>query len=242
MGGVIRNTGVLMMLFCVSGATSVARAIDDNETFAHESSEISRSTVNEDTHRFDYQQFDLTEPDWKRYVYLMKGEAGVHYKHLDPVFVLGIYEENREERTRLARIKVKMDSARQLKLNRFIVEIATAGKDAYTELHHSLGVDSIQQSNEVVLFLKINSSKSEKVYKTLSLKQNSINFRLHLYFENDENTEALDKWLTENVDMDRHNNGLVTVNRDTFVSSQYQVARLPSAYINEDGVIREVLF
>ena len=46
----------------------------------------------------------IRETDWQRYRELLRGPAGLHYRHLSPAFVLGLHAETDAERDRWAQV------------------------------------------------------------------------------------------------------------------------------------------
>jgi integrating conjugative element protein (TIGR03759 family) len=70
----------------------------------------------------------ITEEEWLRYEALMEGDARFDFKHLDPVFVLGIYARSEDERNRLAEIYVKQELRRVEGVQKFALAYENAAK------------------------------------------------------------------------------------------------------------------
>ena len=75
----------------------------------------------------------IRETDWQRYQELMRGPAGLHYRHLSPAFVLGLHAETDADRDRWARIVWEEERRRLERLfdfNRAYNRIARAIRQA----------------------------------------------------------------------------------------------------------------
>ncbi len=60
------------------------------------------------------QLWGISDSDWSKYKALMTGEAKLHYSHLEPAFVLGIYAETDAERTKYAEMVYKQQEKKRL--------------------------------------------------------------------------------------------------------------------------------
>ena len=67
----------------------------------------------------DRAQFGITDAQWNRYRTLMQGEAGLYYRNISPVWVLGIYAKTPAERQRYAKLAATQEKARLDKLLAF---------------------------------------------------------------------------------------------------------------------------
>ena len=65
------------------------------------------------------QDWGLDDDAWARYQDLMRGEAGLHYAHMEPIFVLGMYAQSDAEKRMYAERYVQMDAARLDRLMAF---------------------------------------------------------------------------------------------------------------------------
>lgn len=61
-------------------------------------------TVTVETGPASAENWGIEETDWQRYQELMRGHAGLHYRHLSPAFVLGLHAETDNARERWARV------------------------------------------------------------------------------------------------------------------------------------------
>jgi integrating conjugative element protein (TIGR03759 family) len=65
------------------------------------------------------EEWGLDEADWAHYQVLMRGEAGLHYTHMAPIFVLGLYADNKADQRRFAEAYARYDADRLDRLFNF---------------------------------------------------------------------------------------------------------------------------
>lgn len=113
--------------------------------------------------RFDRHQWQLSEPEWQRYVGLMQGIRGsISPSSLSPIEVLGIHAETDAERKRYAR--------RWAQLMREDVERILAFQHAYTEASLELyGSQPIINKSQLPA-TGITSSEANRISKDQSLQ------------------------------------------------------------------------
>lgn len=67
----------------------------------------------------DPQAWGLNQEDWLKYQALMRSEAGLYYAHLEPAWILGMYESDSDLRDQYITIAVMRDQARNTRLMSF---------------------------------------------------------------------------------------------------------------------------
>lgn len=122
--------GGMFALTALAEAESISLKTSHLNTSSDQSVFV-QTTETEDREAFVQSQADIweiTQEDWIRYESLMAGDAQFDFKHLDPVFVLGIYARSDEERKRFAEIYVKQELRRVEGVQKFALAYENAAK------------------------------------------------------------------------------------------------------------------
>ncbi len=109
-----------LWVVCAGSALTFAGLVASNISFAQTTHSLEPYRLGYvDASRSEAQTWGVSDEDWLAYQALMTGHAGLHYRHLSPPFVLGLYANNDADRERYARMVYLEERERLNKLFAF---------------------------------------------------------------------------------------------------------------------------
>ncbi len=192
-------------------------------------------------------QWGVSETDWTRYQTLMTGEAGLHYRHLEPAFVLGIYSDTEADREKYAEIYYRQEKARLARLfafnraymrhateidgdKRLINTVQVAERKAQLEIAPkplSAGVSLSATNDRHVVFVKRNCSLCDTAVKRLV----DARRRFEIYYSGADKADEIRNWASVlNIPPERVKSGDISLNFDQGFSTQLGITEFPAVY------------
>ncbi len=193
--------------------------------------------------------WDLDDTQWETYKALMKGEAGLYYRHLEPAFVLGIYAKTDQERVDYAKMLYAREKARLDKLlsfNRVYIAHSTSVDGDTPKIDRNLvnerktqlsiaprplstGVSLSATNNRYVVFVKRNCTRCDTAVKRLV----DARRRFEIYYSGATATDEIRRWASSlKIPKERVTNGGISLNFDSGYSEALGIKAYPTIYKN----------
>ncbi len=194
----------------------------------------------------EIQSWGITDTDWQAYQALMTGPAGLHYRHLSPAFVLGLYAKNVGDRERYARIvfyeeRERLDNL--FEFNRAYARIARKeGRPVFDQQYladeHPQHSPLSVASDPPLVFVKDGCAQCD--YTVNELVRRGTHF--DIYFVGAQDDLDINRWATRiKLPPQIVSSRQVTLNHDSGLLSRSQHANNELPLIFSDGSLRELI-
>lgn len=191
------------------------------------------------------QEWGLTESEWQRYQALNQGERGIWSPGLDPLTVLGVESRNEQEREHYARLLAKKMHDRmerelqfQRTYDRVFTEMYPNEQPFKVEPHIS------ERFGRVIYFTRLDNCDKCEANADRVLQYVNDKTPIDIYFVGVKSNEQIYDWAKKhNIDPNKVNRKLITLNHDNGVWLQYAEGKIPAAFqIQQDGQWQQIVY
>ena len=191
------------------------------------------------------QEWGLTEQEWQRYQELNQGARGIWSPGLDPLTSLGVESRNEQERERYARLLAKKMHDRmerelqfQRTYDRVFAEMYPNEQPFKVEPHIS------ERFGRVIYFTRLENCDKCETNADRVLQYVNDKTPIDIYFVGVKNNEQIYNWAKKhNIDPNKVNRKLITLNHDNGAWLQYADGKMPAAFqIQQDGQWQQIVY
>ena len=191
------------------------------------------------------QEWGLTEREWQRYQELNQGARGVWSPGLDPLTALGVESRSEQERERYARLLAKKMYDRMERELQFQRTYDRVFAEMYpNELPFKVEPHISERVGRVIYFTRLDDCDKCEANADRLLSYVNEKTPVDIYFVSAKNNEAIYAWAKKhNIDPNKVNQKLITLNHDNGAWLQYAGGKMPSAFqIQRDGQGEKIVY
>ncbi len=191
--------------------------------------------------------WDLDETQWSKYKELLNSSAGLYYRHLHPVYVLGIHADSVSEQEKYAKQLYRIEKQRidqllsfnrayakhsaqdtALKINPDLV-IERNLQLGFNQSPLSAGVSLAAVNDRFVVFVTRNCPACDNAVKRLV----KANRKFEIYYHGADHSGEIRSWASSlNIPPTKVSSGDISLNFDNGFADQLGIVQFPIIYNN----------